>query len=51
MRKLLAALALGCVLAATLSVTASACDYHHTTSASASDDGQSAQAQPAPSQD
>ncbi|HXT06903.1 MAG TPA: hypothetical protein VN715_08210 [Roseiarcus sp.] len=51
MLKLLATLALSCVVLAALSVAASACDYHQTTSASASDNGQTAQAQPAPSQD
>jgi len=51
MRKLLRALALGCAFVAALSVAASACDYHRTTSASASDNGQTAQAQPASSQD
>jgi hypothetical protein len=51
MRKLLAALALGCALVGTLSVAASACDYNHPTSASASESGQTAQAQPASSHD
>ena len=48
MRKALASLALGCVLAAALSVAAAACDYgKQATSASASENGQTAQAQPA----
>lgn len=51
MRKLLAALALSCAFVAALSVTATACDYNHKTSASTTDGGQTAQAQPASSQD
>jgi hypothetical protein len=51
MRNLLAALALGCAFVAALSVTASACEYNHSTSASTNDSGQTAQAQPASSQD
>ena len=50
MRKVLASLALGCALAVALSVAASACDYgKQATSASAADKGQTAQTQPASS--
>jgi hypothetical protein len=49
MRKILASLALGCAFAAALSFAVSACEYHKQTSASASESGQTAQAQPASS--
>jgi hypothetical protein len=51
MRKIVTAIALGFMFVAALSAAASACEYKHTTSASASDNGQTAQAQPASSQD
>jgi hypothetical protein len=48
--KALASLALGCAFAVALSVAASACDYKKQTTASSSDDAaQTAQAQPASS--
>jgi hypothetical protein len=49
MRKVLASLALGCAFALALSVAASACEYHKQTAASTSDSGQTAQSQPASS--
>jgi hypothetical protein len=47
MRKVLASLALGCAFACVLSVAASACEYQKQTTASSSDNGQTAQTQPA----
>ena len=48
MRKVLASLALGCALAMSFSVAASACEYHKQTTASTSQGaGETAQGQPA----
>ena len=49
MRKVLASLALGCALAVALSVAASACDYGKQATSASADKGQTAQTQPASS--
>lgn len=51
MRKTLSALALGCVLAAALSVAASACEYQKQATAAADSANQTAQTQPTSSAD